>query len=86
VDEEIRFDVYSLTLGETLQIERASGQDILKLLATTSGQLLVAVYVQRLRSLGSAPDWQELINLPLLSTSSGRSRSTPANRSTKSSG
>jgi hypothetical protein len=86
VDEEIRFDVYSLTLGETLQIERASGQDILKLLATTSGQLLVAVYVQRLRSLGSAPDWQELINLPLLSTSSGRSRSTQGNRSTKSSG
>lgn len=67
----VELDIESLTLGECLAAEEASGKDLQKLVSTTSGRLLLAVFVQRLRSSKSVPDWQELTNLRLLDTSSG---------------
>ena len=81
----MEFDIESLTLGETLAAEEASGKDLQDLIRTTSGRLLVAVFVQRLRSSGSAPDWQELTHLRVLDISSGGSPSRPASRSRRSS-
>jgi len=88
----MEFDIESLTLGEALAAEQASGQDLQQLIATTSGRLLLAVFVHRLRTSKSAPDWQELTHLRLLDISSGasdspvvspsrRSRSSPGERS-----
>ena len=81
----MEFDIESLTLGETLAAEEASGKDLQDLIRTTSGRLLVAVFVQRLRSSGSAPDWHELTLLRVLDISSGDSPSPPASRSRRSS-
>ena len=67
----IELDIESLTLGECLAAEEASGKDLQQLVSTTSGRLLLAVFVQRLRSSGNAPDWKELTGLRLLDTSSG---------------
>ena len=81
----MEFDIESLTLGETLAAEEASGKNLQQLIATTSGQLLMAVFVQRLRNSGSAPDWQELMRLCVTDISSGDSASPPVSRSRKSS-
>ena len=67
----IELDIESLTLGECLAAEEASGKDLQKLVSTTSGRLLLAVFVSRLRNSGSAPDWNELTGLRLLDTSAG---------------
>ena len=67
----VELDIESLTLGECLAAEEASGKDLQKLVSTTSGRLLLAVFVQRLRNSGNAPDWKELTGLRLLDTSSG---------------
>jgi len=67
----VELDIESLTLGECLAAEEASGKDLQKLVSTTSGRLLLAVFVSRLSSSGSAPDWKELTGLRLLDTSSG---------------
>jgi hypothetical protein len=68
-------DIESLTLGECLAAEEASGKDLQEIIATTSGKLLLVEFVHRLRSSGSAPDWQELTHLRLLDISSGDSDS-----------
>ena len=71
----IVLDLESLTLGECLAAEAASGQDIRTLLGSTVGRMLLAVFVQRLGSSGSVPNWQELTHLRLLDTSRGASPS-----------
>ena len=59
----LTFDLDSLTLGELAAAETASGLDTSDLLGKSAHRLLLAVFVQRLRSSGSAPNWQELGNL-----------------------
>jgi hypothetical protein len=62
----VRLDLDSLTLGEMMAVERASGQDVQDLLASKMGRMTLAVFVQRLRNSGSAPSWSEFENLRLL--------------------
>ena len=83
--EEVVFDIESLTIGEALAAEDASGQDITKLLASTSRRVMLAVFVQRLRNSGQPPSWQELGSLRLLDTHSGRSQPSRGSRSETSS-
>jgi hypothetical protein len=80
------FDIETLTLGEGLAVERASGLDIQSLIRTRSGLLLLAVFVQRLRSSGQPPSWSELTALRISNISSGRSRSPVSSQSAKSEG
>lgn len=82
---DVQFDIESLTLGEALAAEEASGLDLSALLGSTTHRLLLAVFVQHLRSSGQPPNWQELTSRRLLDTSAGRSRSTAASQSAKSS-
>jgi hypothetical protein len=76
----VRLDLDSLTLGEMMAVERASGQDVQDLLASKMGRMTLAVFVQRLRNSGSAPSWNEVEDLRLLdvlgSTSSSSEVST----------
>ena len=81
----MEFDIESLTLGECLAVEEASGKDLQQLISSTSGRLLLAVFVDRLRNSGETPNWQDLTHLRLLDTSRGPSQSPRANRSAKSS-
>ena len=81
----MEFDIESLTLGECLAAEEASGKDLASLIGSTSGRLLLAVFVSRLRNSGETPSWQELTSLRLLDTSRGPSRSRRASPSATSS-
>ena len=87
--EQITFDVDTLTLGELLAVEDASGLTAQEILGSFGRRstlaLLVAVFVQRLRSSGKPPSWQELSSLRVVDISSGPSRSKQDNRSPKSS-
>jgi hypothetical protein len=83
---EVRFDLETLTLGEVIAAEEASGQDIGALLATSGRRRVLAVFVQRLRSSGEAPPWQELLGLRLLDAFPGRSPSPQGSPSERSNG
>ena len=82
----MKFDIESLTLGECLAVEEASGKDLQQLIGSTSGRLLLAVFVSQLRSSGEMPNWQELTHLRLLDTSRGPSQSPQDSQSPKSNG
>ena len=71
--KNVTFDIESLTLGEALAAEEASGLDLQKLMASTTHRMMLAVFVQRLRSSEQPPNWQEIASLRLLDTQSGRS-------------
>ena len=77
--ERIEFDPDSMTLGEVLAIEKASGEEFQTLIRSRAGQMAMAVFVQRLRSSGQPPRWNELLNLRLLDASSSLLGSEPAN-------
>ncbi len=79
----MEFDIESLTLGECLAVEEASGKDLQALIGSTSGRLLLAVFVDRLRNSDETPSWQELTHLRLLDTSRGPSPSPRVSRSAK---
>jgi len=63
--EQITFDVDTLTLGELAAAETASGLDSSTLLSRSAHRLLLVVFVQRLRSSGKPPSWQDVENLRL---------------------
>ena len=63
--EQIRFDIDTLTLGEMAAAEVASGLDSSVLLSRSAHRLMLAVFVHRLRSSGKPPSWQELESLRL---------------------
>lgn len=85
MSERVEFDPESMTLGEVLAAERASGEDFQTLLRTTAGRLALGVFVQRLRSSGRPPSWSELTSLRLLDVSSSLSGFGPDSPSPKSS-
>ena len=62
----VKLDLDSLTLGEMMAVERASGQDVQDLLASKMGRMTLAVFVQRYRSSGTVPSWSEVEGLRLL--------------------
>jgi hypothetical protein len=84
--ESVRLDLETLTLGEILSAEDASGRDISRLLNTSGGRRLLSLFVHRLRTSGSAPQWHELTSLRLLDGSSGASLSPQDSPSPTSSG
>ena len=88
--ETISFDVTTMTMGELLAVEEASGltgQDILSSFGRPSTlRLMVAVFVQRLRTSGQPPSWKSLTDLPILDALSGQPPSGEDNPSPKSSG
>jgi len=62
----IRFDVSTLTLGEMMAAEEASGKPIEKLLSQGRGTLrLLAVFVHQYRNSGKPPNWNSLADLRL---------------------
>lgn len=73
--ETVKLDLESLTLGEILAAEDASGRDISRLLTTSGGRRLLSLFVHRLRTSGNAPEWHELTSLRLLDASPGPSPS-----------
>ena len=84
-EQEIAFDLDSLTVGELLAAEEASGVPANKLLTHGLYRLMLGVFVSQLRSSGQMPSWQELTHLRLLDISPGASRSSRASHSPKSS-
>jgi hypothetical protein len=62
----IRFDVSTLTLGEMMAAEEASGRPIEKLLSSGRGTLrLLAVFIHQYRNSEKPPSWSELAGLRL---------------------
>ena len=89
-NETISFDVTTMTMGELLAVEEASGltgQDILQSFGRPSTlRLMVAVFVQRLRTSGQPPSWKSLSDLPILDALSGQPPSGEDSPSPKSNG
>lgn len=81
---QVKLDLNSLTLGELFAAEVASGIDSSRLLKSSAGRRLLAVFVFRLRSEGVAPSWSDLQSLRLLGGSSSPSDSEPASPGAKS--
>lgn len=79
--ERIEVDPNTLTLGEVLAVERASGKQFGELILTRTGQLAAVVYVSRLRQSEKErtplPDWQEILSLRLRDVSSSVLASEP---------
>jgi hypothetical protein len=77
--EALEFDPDTLTLGELLAVEEASGLTTSEILGSfgrrSTLRLLVAVFVQRLRSSGEPPSWRSLTDLRILDALSGDSPS-----------
>ena len=80
----VRLDLDSLTLGEMMAVEKASGTDVQELLASKMGRMLLAVFVQRLRSSGNAPSWSEVEGLRLLDVLGSTSSSSEVSEETTS--
>lgn len=77
----ITLDIDSLTLGELMEVERQTGEDVQDLLRGKMGRMILAVFVHRWRSSGRAPSWNEIADLRLLDALSSTSDSQPANPS-----
>lgn len=74
---EITLDLDTLTLGEMMAVEDASGKDITQLLSRTTGRRMLVLYVNQLRNSDSMPSWSELGRLKVrdeLPSNSGSSR------------
>jgi hypothetical protein len=70
-------DIDSLTLGEMMAAEEASGSDITQLLGRTAHRRVLALFVHRLRSSGQPPKWNELASLRLRDAALSRSATSP---------
>ena len=86
--ETIQFDPNTMTLGELLALEEASGLTSDELLQSfgrrSTLRLIVALFVQRLRSSGQPPSWKSLSDLRILDALSGSSPSSADSPSPKS--
>jgi hypothetical protein len=84
--ETVTLDLETLTLGEIIAAEEASGIDIGKLLSRAGHRRALAIFVQRSRSSGSVPSWHEITSLRLLDVSPGVSPSQAVSPSATSNG
>ena len=75
------FDIETLTIGEVAQVQEASGLEFRQLIGPY--RLMLALFVQRLRSSGQPPNWQELTSLRVVDISSGQPPSDPDSPSQK---
>lgn len=62
----VAFDLDSLTLGEMMAAEDASGRDITELVRRSASRRILAVFVHQLRTSGQPPSWRSLSDLKLL--------------------
>ncbi len=69
------FDLESLTLGEALAAEDASGLDLTVLLSRTGHRRMLGAFVLALRSSGRPPKWSELAGQRIFDTLTGPSPS-----------
>ncbi len=76
-NEHIEMDPNTLTLGELSAAEKASGQDSSVLLSRSAHRLLLMVFVHRLRTSGTPPNWSELESLTVQAARSSTSDSSP---------
>jgi hypothetical protein len=72
-ETDVAFDLDTLTLGELIAAEDASGLTGQTIMARMTYRLLLGVFVQRLRSSGQPPSWRELEALRISDVSPGRS-------------
>jgi hypothetical protein len=79
---EITLDVDTLTLGEMMAVEDASGKDITQLLSRTTGRRMLALFVHQLRNSDSLPRWSELGRLKVHDELPSSSDSSPDGGST----
>jgi hypothetical protein len=88
--ETVRFDLKTLTMGELAAAEYASGLTSKELLGSRTYQMLLGVFVQRLRSYvpgqTEPPSWSELTNLRVVDARSLLSPSEPDSPSETSNG
>lgn len=66
----VTFDITTLTLGEAAEAELASGKNLQQLVKSRVSLLMLATFIQELRSSGEPPSWSELSNRRLLDVSS----------------
>ena len=66
----VQLDITTITLGEAAEAEIASGKSLQQLVKSRTGLLILALFIQELRSSGVAPNWSELANRRLLDVSS----------------
>lgn len=81
---DITLDVSTLTLGEAVKVEQASGLSI-ENLARGASLRMMAMYVHGLRTYDVAPSWHELESLAALAVVSSSSRGSSDGRSARSS-
>lgn len=73
--EMVTLDITTLTLGEAAEAEIASGKTLQQLVKSRTALLILALFIQELRSSDSAPSWSELANRKVLDVSSSTRRS-----------
>lgn len=80
---DITLDIDTLTMGEAVAVEQASGLPIEKLSKGASLRMM-ALYVHGLRTYDVPPSWSELANLGALAVVSSRSRASSGGPSPRS--
>lgn len=79
---DIKLDVDTLTLGEMMAAEAASGVDINVLLKRPAHRQVLALYVHQLRTSDELPSWKQLSGLKVLGDLPSTSDSQPDGDST----
>lgn len=64
------FDIESLTLGEMVMAEEASGMDLSKLMSLSSYRMALVLMVLASRNGEPVPSWNELMSRKVLDVSS----------------
>lgn len=73
--ETVTLDVSTVTLGEWVEAELASGLTMQQLLKSHAARKLLVMFVHELRHSANRRSWNELCSLRLLDVSSSMSRS-----------
>ena len=68
--ELVTFDITTVTLGEAAEAEMASGKSLQQLIKSRTALLILALFIQELRSSGAAPSWSEIASRKVLDVSS----------------
>ena len=76
-DQQEPFDVDTITLGEMLAVERASGEEFMDLVRSRTGLLMVVLFLRAFRQQGTAPPWSEIADQRLSARLSSASPTSP---------
>lgn len=72
---ELVLDLDTITFGEMLAVELASGTDFSVLIRRQTGRRLIALYLTALHEHGTVPNWSELTSRRVLESLSSTSPS-----------